>query len=808
MPTAAAAASKKDLRALGNLHPDQGPYSPVKEASWRGAAFRLGAHKAGHTTTFAVYASRATRVLLEIYAQPMGEGAGFDYWMAKGADGVWRAEIEAVPAGAYYGFRCWGPNWGFAEAWSRGNSAAGFVCDVDADGNRFNPNKMLFDPYARELSHDRETPDLKLKYGHHAGMLGSGSDAYSGVEGRHAAVTRRDFDTGPWAPKAVLVSDHTFFGTKPRIPQKDAIIYEAHLRGLTKHPSTGRLRDILKGIPGFEGVKNVPEELRGTYAGAALMAKYLKALGYTTIELLPIHEFANDLSPDGLPQGWDRSFDEPPHGNYWGYMTYGFFAPDLRYSHDKSPGGPTREFKRMIKAFHDEGLEVYLDVVYNHTGEGGLWDGSGDTAELLFFRGFDNAGYYALTGGNRFYWDSTGCGNNLDASKEAVKKLIHDSICYWSLEMGIDGFRFDLATVLGRSGPDHGFDGGSALLRDLAETAEQEQIEIVAEAWDLGGYHVGEFPRGWAEWNGPYRDSVRRFLKGDGNAIAFINSVNGDYARFQDQGGPQKSVNFLDAHDGFTLLDLVSYNGKNNDQPWPFGPSDGGTDDNLSWDSGGDQALRRRRLRGFFAVQIFSRGLPMTVAGDEFARTQNGNNNPYKIDSLAMWLNYDMIATPAPNTVPTGGSGSYHDNYGKDGNPSGKNGLFLFLRYLLGLRKAHPCLRQDRFGDFSLDSGNDVTYWFKRADGASDLSDGDRAVHWRIDGSAIGDSDFLLCVNMGWKDVEFSLPAARAGKGWRRIVDTAAWAEAHGNFWTLAEAETMGSSYGVQAYSLLVLQEA
>jgi glycogen operon protein len=461
----------------------------------------------------------------------------------------------------------------------------------------------------------------------------------------------------------------------------------------------------------------------------------------------------------------------------------------------------------MVKAFHDQGLEVYLDVVYNHTGEGGLRDGTGDTAELLSLRGFDNAEYYALTDGKRFYWDSTGCGNNLNASKEAVQRLIKDSIRHWSLEMGVDGFRFDLATVLGRTGGNFDFASGSLLLRELAEMAEKERIEIIAEAWDLSGYHVGDFPKGWAEWNGIYRDAVRRFLKGDGNSRAFIQALNGDYAHFNDQGGPHKSVNFLTAHDGFTLMDLVSYNGKNNNVPWPFGPSDGGTDDNLSWDSGGDQALRRQRLRNFLTVQFFSRGVPMTCGGDEFARTQNGNNNPYKLDSIGMWQNFGMIATRAPTLLPTGGTGAYHDNYGVDGGPTGKNGVFLFARAVIGIRKAHPCLRVERFGDFQMDSGNDVTYWFKGPDGIADVQDGDPRIHWRIDGSGIGDTDFLLCVNMGTEDAEFAVPAAAAGKRWLRVIDTAAWAEGDGNYWAAERAETIVGSYGVHGRSVVVLQE-
>ncbi len=793
--------------SLGTDHPQHGAFSPSEPETWGDAVFPLGAFVYGDTTTFAVYSKNATRLLLEIYDTHMGEPARFDYWLKRGSDNVWRAVLNAVPPGTFYGFRCWGPNWPFSTDWQRGGSPAGFIADVDANGHRFNPNKFLFDPYARELSHDRETPEMKELHHHDAGIYGSGPEPYRGDRDWHSPVVRREVDTGPWAPKSVVIDDRTPTGTKPRVLQKDAAIYEAHLRGLTRHPSSTRLESILSGISGFEEVANVPDAFRGTYAGAAYMAKYLKALGYTAIEFLPVHEFANDLNPEGSP-GWDRAVDEPPHGNYWGYMTYGFFAPDTRYAHDRSPGGPTREFKNMVKAFHLEGIEVYLDVVYNHTGEGGLWSSSSaDTAEIISMRGLDNSEYYALTGGNAFYWDSSGCGNNLDSSKEVVRRLIRDSLEYWALDMGVDGFRFDLAIVLGRTGKDYKFEGGGLLLREIAEMAEAQHIEVIAEAWDISGYHVGDFPKGWAEWNGAYRDAIRRFMKGDACVESFVRSVNGDFHRFHDQGGPHKSVNFITAHDGFTLMDLVSYNEKNNGVLWPFGPSDGGNDTNDSWDSGGDHALRRARLRNMFTVQFLSRGVPMTLGGDEFARTQNGNNNPYKIDSIGVWQNFDMIATAAPTTVSTGGSGSYHDNYGRDANPTGKNGLFLFTAFLLRLRQAHPCLRQAHFGDFVLDQGNDVTYWFKSQDGVSDLDAGARCLHWRIDGSAIGDDDFLLCVNMGNQGVFFSVPASQPGRHWRRLIDTAPWAEVYGNFWNAEKADVMESGYWVNPYSVVLLVE-
>jgi len=791
---------------LGTNHPLQGPFSPAAGVAWAAGTFPPGAFVDGDATTFAVYSKNATRVLLEIYNAAMGEAACYDYWLERGSDDIWRARLAEAPAGALYAFRCWGPNWPFSVEWNRGGSSAGFMTDVDGGGHRFNPNKLLFDPYARELSHDRETPKMTAGYYHHAGMYGSGPELYSGSQNMHPATVRREFDTGPWAPKSVIVDDRTSTGIKPRIAQQDAMIYEAHLLGLTRHPSSTRLKSILRGISGFEDVMNVPDALRGTYAGAARMAKYLKALGFTTVEFLPVHEFANDLNPEGAP-GWDRALDEPPHGNYWGYMTYGFFAPDSRYAFDRSPGGPTQEFKNMVRTFHDEGIEVYLDVVYNHSGEGGLWNGSADTAEILSMRGLDNSEYYALTAGNCFYWESSGCGNNLDASSEAVRRLIRDSLHYWAVEMGVDGFRFDLATVLGRTAQNHGFEPSGRLLSEIAELAESLQIEVIAEAWDTHETHVGDFPPGWAEWNGDYRDSIRRFMKGDACIDSFVQAVNGDYQRFYDQGGPQKSVNFITAHDGFTLMDLVSYNVKNNGATWPFGPSDGGSDDNLSWDSGGDPTLRRCRLRSMLAVQFMSRGVPMTLGGDEFGRTQNGNNNPYKIDSIGMWMNFDMITSSAPTSLPTGGSGAYHDNYGRDQNPTGRNGLFLFTHFLLQLRKAHSCLRQARFADLLLDEGNDVTYWFKHEDGVSNFDPDARCLHWRIDGSEVGDDDFLVCVNMWHQGVLFAIPSPSAGRRWIRLIDTAPWAEAFGNFWDAGLADEVELDYWVNPHSVVVLIE-
>ncbi len=763
-------------------------FLPVEEASWGSATWGPGGRfVSSDEATFAVYSKNATRIVLEVYRVPYGEDAVYRYEMVKGSDNYWRAKLKYVTNGTVYAFRVWGPNWPYVSSWQPGTTN-GFICDVDEYGNRFNPNKVLYDPWAREITHDRNNPTALASASVDGNVYGTGGYIYNGKP-------RRQWDTGRVAPKAYLISDGTSYGTKPNIPEKDSIIYEAHVRGLTMHPSSVNLATILSGFDGFSGVAGVPDAYRGTYKGVAYMAKYLKALGYTAIELLPVHETDNDHNPNNQSGG-----------NYWGYMTYGYFAPDRRYAYDKSPGGPTREFKEMVKAFHDEGLEVYLDVVYNHTGEGGLWVDT-NTAELTCFRGFDNSEFYALVQNQPwYYWESTGCGNNFNTSKQVVRDLITNSLVYWADVMGVDGFRFDLAPVLGRDQVSN-FNPNAQLLVDIAAIGSSKNVKMIAEAWDTANYEVGSFPGGWAEWNGRYRDQVRRFLKGDGNTTgiddnpAFIQVVNGDWGYFNNNGGPHKSVNFLVAHDGFTLMDLVSYNTKNNNVSWPFGPSDGGSDNNDSWDSDGDQTLRRQRLRNFWVIQMFSRGVPMTVYGDEFGRTQNGNNNPYNVDSVATWNNYTMINTDSPHLVATGGGGAYHNNYGTDnatGALANKNDLFLFAHKVIQLRKAHPALRQS---DYS------VTYEFKKEDGISTLTSGNRCVWLRIDGSSVGDSDFLVFINMWTSQVNYTVPPASSGKKWVRIIDTASWAEPNNNYWNVSNATEITSSYGVNGWSIVVLQE-
>ncbi len=461
----------------------------------------------------------------------------------------------------------------------------------------------------------------------------------------------------------------------------------------------------------------------------------------------------------------------------------------------------------MMAAFHDAGLEVYLDVVYNHAGEGGTWDATRAAAELTSFRGLDNATYYALSDADRTaYFDTTGCGNNLDMSHAPAAQLVKDSLAHWIGDMGVDGFRFDEAAELGRdTAPAYNFNPNARLLTDIAALAAANDVEVIAEPWDVGTYQVGQFPAGWGEWNGRYRDAARRYLKGDASGsgnVSWADAFYGDYNDFFRAGGPQFSVNMIDAHDGFTLADLVSYDSKTNaSRAWPFGPSDGGNDSNDSWGWGGDPSLRRQAMRNFVVFQALSRGVPMLVYGDEFGRTQNGNNNPYDVDSVASWNNYDMIASDAPQTVPTGdasgGAEIYANNLGTDATADGRNDFFLFVQHVLGLRAAHPALRQSDYA---------MPIAFSKADGSAGFnSHADLMGRILLSGSAAGDEDFLVLSNAYWADGNFAVPAAAPGMRWVRLVDTAVWAETSGNAWSPDAAATIAGSYSVHARSMAVL---
>lgn len=783
--------------AIGMQHPKTGNYSVASTDT----TADLGANVKGDKTSFVLYSANATKVLLEIYSKPFGDAVPlYDYWMEKDSSNYWRITLNGNLKNAIYAFRCWGPNWTYSDKWQRGGSSIGFISDCDSNGNRFNPNKVVFDPYAKEITHDPSNKDA----------LSHSPSTEKPYNALSTGADFRNYDSGKIAPKGYVISDSTSYGTKPGIPQKDAIIYEAHVRGITKHSSTANLSSLLSGYSQFASVQDIPSEYRGTYKGASYLVPYLKALGINTIELLPVHETDNDANPD-----------DGPGGNFWGYMTFDYFAPDRRYSYDKTPGGPTKEFKEMVKAFHDAGMEVYLDVVYNHSGEGGPWNGSKDNnaqVTVVSMRGIDNSTYYSLVPSDKSaYWETTGCGNNLQCDNPYVRGFILDSLEYWIDEMGVDGFRFDLATVLGReyssssSGWDYNLNAVTTV--KIAELGKAKNVEMIAESWDCGSnsYQVGNFPDGWAGWNGYYRDSIRAFV-GNGAERAAISYTDGIYGSLNHFGAAEPSVNFVVAHDGFTLADLCSYSGAGNalngTLTWPFGPSDGGNGDNNSLGTGTEAASNRQRARNYFAMQMFSAGIPMIVYGDEFGRTQNGNNNPYNIDSVATWNNYSMVATDSPHTVSTGSDGktecgTYTDKFGKFANTEGKNGNFDFARFVMNERLNNESLRQITGDDAPIE-------WYSTA-GVKGWEDSGCKKAVMINGSgAKNGGTYYMMINMTGYDASFTIPAPSSGKEWTRIVDTGSWAETNCNYWEETDTSyrrDSSSAYSVGPYTVTILKQ-
>jgi isoamylase len=739
-------------------------------------AHALGARydAAQSNITFKVHSSRATRIEVWIYKTAAGAQPVVSYVMTKNAaTNVWSKTASVatlknsygLTGTVYYGYRAWGPNWPYVSTWTKG-TGIGFGSDVDPQGNRFNPNKLLLDPYAREISHDPQTPTCL-----------DGTVYASGA-------AHRNKDSGPCASKGiVLAASTTSIGSKPTRALKDEVIYEVHVRGLTMNDTT------------------VPAAKRGTYAGAALKASYLAGLGVTAVEFLPVQETQNDTNDvDPASNAGD---------NYWGYMTLNYFAPDRRYSSDKAPGGPTNEWKAMVKAFHDVGIKVWIDVVYNHTGEGSAWGGSDGLTvyNIQSFRGLDNPAYYSLTADFQYPWDNTGVGGNFNARNGAAQNLIVDSLAYWRDALGVDGFRYDLASVLGNS-CQHGcfnfdkMDGGNAINRIVAELPPRAAgggsgVDHVAEPWAMFGnsYQVGGFPSGWAEWNGIWRDDIRKKQNKMGVETVTMGTlatrVSGSSDLYGDDGRkPWHSINFVVAHDGFTLADLYAFNSKQNAQPWPYGPSDGGEDNNNSWDQGGAGNAQRRAARTGMALLLLSAGVPMLTGGDEVLRTQFGNNNPYNLDSAANWMSWTLDAFDTQHKTAT--------------------------QRLIAFRKAHPALRPANFYSSVDNNGNvmEQLRWFKpdgaQADAAYFGSTSNHALAWRIDGSEFGDSASAIYVAYnGWSgNVNFSLPWPGSGKQWYRVADTAIWNEG-ANIVVAPGSETLlggeGTSYGLEARSLLLL---
>lgn len=721
--------------------------------------------------TFRVYSSRATRIELWLYASPSGSQEVARYAMTLGANGIWSSTVSSatlaslgISGPVYYGYRAWGPNWPYSTVWTKG-SAAGFIADVDAQGNRFNPNKLLFDPYARELSHDPQTPSMT-----------DGTVYASGAPHRNA-------DDGSVAPKGIAwTGDTQSTGTKPTRAFKDDIVYETHVRGLTKNDTS------------------VSAAYRGTYAGAAQKAAYLASLGITAVEFLPVQETQNDTN--------DVDPTSDTGDNYWGYMTLNYFAPDRRYAYDKSPGGPTREFKAMVKAFHDRGIKVFIDVVYNHTGEGGAWSSSDtSTYNVMSWRGLDNPTYYELTSDLQSSYDNTGVGGNYNTHNPIAQNLIVDSLAYWRDTMGIDGFRFDLASVLGNTCEVGCYnfdkmDSANALNRIVRELPPRPAgggsgVDLIAEPWAIGGnsYQVGGFPSGWSEWNGMYRDTVRQSQNKMGVVAITPGQLASRFAGSSDLYGddgrkPWNSVNFIVAHDGFTLKDLYSCNTKNNLQAWPYGPSDGGEDNNNSWDQGGVQADQRKAARNGLALMLLSAGVPMMTGGDESLRSLNCNNNPYNLDSSADWLNY--------------------------GWTTDQSNFNSFTKGLVAFRKAHPALRPASFYSSSDTNGNvmEQLRWFKPDGSVADSTyfndANNHAIAWRIDGSEFADSASAIYVAYnGWSgSVNFSLPWPGTGRSWYRVTDTCTWAEGSTQVRAPGSEDAIGgegTSYGVCGRGLLLL---
>jgi len=676
-------------------------------ASWPGRPTPLGATWDGEGTNFALFAPQAESVELCLFDD---DGAEHRVPLEDLTYHVWHGYVPRVGPRQRYGFRVDGPF-------------------DPARGLRWNPSKLLGDPYARAFDGEFVLDDAIFGY----------------------PVGRDDLqqdhrDSAPYVPKSVIVHDVFPWGEdhhRPHTAWSDTVIYELHVRGFTmRHPE-------------------VPPELRGTYAGLAHPAAidHLLGLGVTAVELMPVHQFVSE--PDLLRRGL---------GNYWGYNTLGYFAPHVAYSSSGSRGEQVREFKAMVRALHAAGMEVILDVVYNHTAEGG------EHGPTLSFRGIDNPTYYRLRDDDpRTYLDYTGTGNTLNVRQPHVLQLIMDSLRYWVTEMHVDGFRFDLAAALARSF--HDVDKLSAFFEVIQQDPVLSQVKLIAEPWDLGpgGYQVGEFPPLWTEWNGKYRDSVRDFWRGAQMGVAELGyRLSGSSDLYQDDGRrPYASINFVTCHDGFTLRDLVSYNDKHN-QANGEGNRDGNPD-NRSWNFGVEGETedkdvvtqRARQMRNFLATLLLSQGVPMLRMGDEFAHTQRGNNNAYCQDNEISWI--DWSGDPAFGPACTG---EFVD----------------LVTRLLALRRQHPVFRQRAFflGQPVHPDGLKDLAWFT-PEGA-EMSDrdwsaqtaGTLGMYLSGDGirtrgprgERIVDDSFMLLLHAGDKQREFRLPGAPWARSYVIELDT------------------------------------
>ena len=670
-------------------------------AVWPGSPFPRGATWDGEGVNFALFSENAVRVELCLFdAHGRKEIQRID--MPEQTDQIWHCYLPEARPGLLYGYRVHGPY-------------------DPARGHRFNPHKLLIEPYAKDIVGSVKWADANFGYriGHRLGDL---------------SFDRRD--NAEYMPKCRVIDPAFTWGDDrpPRVPWSDMVIYELHVKGFTKN------------------LPDVPKNLRGTYAGLATepIIDYLKRLSVTSVELMPVHAFIDD-----------RHLVERGLSNYWGYNSIGFFSPDHRFS----SSGSVSEFKTMIKRLHSHGIEVILDVVYNHTAEGN------QLGPTLSFRGIDNAAYYRMLPDNsRYYMDYTGCGNTLNLQQPRVLQLIMDSLRYWVLEMHVDGFRFDLASALAREL--HEVNRLGAFFDILLQDPVLSQVKLIAEPWDLGegGYQAGNFPAGWGEWNDRYRDTIRAYWKGDGGLIGdFACRLTGSSDLYEHSGRkPYASVNFVTAHDGFTLHDLVSYNDKHNEANGEDNRD--GTDNNNAWNCGVEgetddaeiNTLRARQKRNLLATLFFSQGVPMLLAGDEMGRSQRGSNNAYCQDNETSWVDWELA--------------------------DADRDLLAFVRRVIALRREHPVFRRRNFFQGRAIRGTQVKdiVWLK-PDG-QEMSDEEwahdfaRCLGVFLSGEAmeerdqrgrtVKDENLLLLFNSHHECIPFRLPVIGKTKVWQCLLDT------------------------------------
>jgi glycogen operon protein len=686
--------------------------------AYPGEPLPLGATWDGSGVNFALFAERAERVELCLFDEALGAGEVERIPLVEQTDFIWHVYLPQVRPGQLYGYRVHGP--------------------FDPErGLRFNPHKLLLDPYARAITGP-------VAWSH--ALFG-----YPVREGEDRDLTLDRSDSAPGMPKGVVIDPGFTWGDDrpPRTPWHNTIIYEAHVKGLTcLHPE-------------------LPEKLRGTYAGLAdpRIIEYLQRLGVTAVELLPVHQFI-----------YDQHLEERGLANYWGYNTIGYFAPHFRYSSAGMLGQQVSEFKTMVRSLHAAGIEVILDVVYNHTAEGN------HLGPTLAFRGIDNQAYYRLVPDRpRFYTDYTGTGNTLNTVHPRTMQLIMDSLRYWVQELHVDGFRFDLAAALARGL--HEVDRLGTFFDIIHQDPVLSEVKLIAEPWDIGqgGYQVGNFPLRWAEWNDKYRDSIRRFWRGDPNQLGELGyRLTGSSDLYAHNGRrPSASINFVTAHDGFTMRDLVSYNEKHNEANGEGGRD--GTGHNLSWNCGVEgpttdpavRALRVKQMRNFMTTLCVSQGVPMILHGDEVARTQGGNNNAYCQDNETTWQPWRL---------------------GDE-----QRAMLAWTRRAIALRKEHPVLRRRHyFQDRPVQGSEAKDISWLRPDGGELSSeewhnDRFRALAVWLAGNAadiqdergqrVVDDTLLVMLNSHDEGIEFRLPPATSG-GWHFVLDTDRPDDPEGPAWT------------------------